>query len=67
MVTVRDLRTGREQVYSCTPRQAVIAAFAQDRGDWNTWDYETRYGHLVENGRWHFFCGDFAARFAEVI
>lgn len=30
-----------------TPREAVIAAYAQSLGDWNTWDYDTRYRHLV--------------------
>lgn len=47
---------------STGPREAVIAAHARSVGDGNTWDHERRHGHLVEEGRWHFFCGDFAAR-----
>ena len=45
---VLDLNTGEVTVYTCGPFQAVIAAYAQrERRDWNTWDYSTRYGHLV--------------------
>ena len=44
-----------------TPRSAVIAVYAQDRGDYNTWDYEARYGDLVKTGEWHVFCGHMVA------
>ena len=50
---VMDLRIG-EYVgeWTLPPREAVIAAHAQlQRNDWNTWDYEKRYGHLVEHGK----------------
>jgi hypothetical protein len=50
-----------EQIYSCPPREAVIAAYAQSRRDFNTWDYEQRYGSLVEEGHVTVMCGDFAA------
>lgn len=34
--------------YSCSPRESVIAAYAQfSRKDFNTWNYEKAYGHLV--------------------
>lgn len=34
--------------YSLPPRQALIAAHAQIvHNDFNTWDYESRYGSLV--------------------
>lgn len=61
MATVIHLGTYNELEFSCSPRQAVIAAYAQSRGDWNTWDYEQKYGHMVKliRGRtWSL--GDFA-------
>ena len=62
MVRVLDLRTSKwVGEYSCSPRAAVIAAYAQDLGDWNTWDYEAKYGRCVIEGRWTVFCGDFSA------
>lgn len=63
MITrVTDLRTGREAArYSLGPREAVMAAYAQDRGDYNTWDYETRYGDLPREGEAGWHCGDFSA------
>lgn len=59
---VVNLATGAERVYSLPPRAAVIAAYAQGRGDWNTWAYAERYGRQVETGRWHLICGDWTAR-----
>jgi hypothetical protein len=60
VVDMRD--PSREMVFDLEPRRAVVAAHAHDRGDGNTWEHEERYGSLVEEGRWHLFCGDFAAR-----
>ncbi len=45
--TVLNLATCHEQTFSCSPREAVIAAYAQSRGDFNTWDYEKNYGTQV--------------------
>lgn len=61
MCTVMDLKTGKKIYYSCAPRSAVISAYAQDHGDFNTWDYETKYGCLVEQGNEIVICVDFAA------
>jgi len=61
MTTVHNLRTGAEQAYSCTPREAVIAAYAQERGDWNTWNYAATYGDMVTTGGYSVACGDWAA------
>ena len=47
--------------YTCTPRQAVIAAYAQNNRDYNTWQYEERYGKLVEETEDTWLCGDFCA------
>lgn len=63
--TVRtfNLRTGDwGPTYSVAPRMAVICAHAQSLGDWNTWDYEKNYGHLVHTGRETVWCGNFSAR-----
>ena len=60
MCTVMNLRTSETQVYTCSPKKAVIAAFAQSKNDWNTWDYDKKYGDMVEEGNLSFACGDFA-------
>lgn len=53
--------TANRLVYTCSPEDAVIAAYAQARKDWSTWQYRERYGHLLERGRWTVLCGDFSA------
>jgi len=61
-VAVVNLATLSEKTYcGLSPREAVIAAYAQDRGDWNTWGYSKRYGHLVRTGKVSVSCGDWAA------
>lgn len=64
-VQVTDMRDPDREILfdgAIGPRMAVICAHAGSRGDGSTWEYESRYGHLVEEGRWHWFCGDFGAR-----
>ena len=61
MCTVVKLPEFQRQDYSCSPREAVIAAYAQSRGDWNTWQYKEKYDKLVEEGEFTIICGDFAA------
>ncbi len=60
-VTVVNLANLTEQVYTCSPREAVIAAYAQSLGDYSTWNYEARYGHLAVVGSSTVACGDFCA------
>lgn len=62
-MTVMNLATAEKQEYdnALTPEQAVIAAFAQSRGDFNTWDYQAKYAHLVQAGKLTVLCGDFSA------
>jgi hypothetical protein len=55
-----NLSSGDKQNYTCTPREAVIAAYAQSEMDWNTWQYAERYNSLVEEGEHTFLCGDFS-------
>jgi len=59
MVTVMSLVTQQKQTYSCIPIDAVIAAYAQSKKDWNTWDYRKNYAHLVEYGKETLLVGDF--------
>lgn len=61
MTTVFNLATQEHIEYSCTPAEAVVAAYAQARKDWNTWQYQARYGHLLTEGQYSVACGDFAA------
>lgn len=60
-----NLRTGKSRLYSCSPREAVMAAYAQERGDWNTSDYGGRYAGVVEQTDLHVFCGDWGALLKE--
>lgn len=69
MTTVMNLSNPNHKIqYTCKPREAVIAAYAQNLrpnpsviGDWNTWQYEERYGHLVVEGKFCISCGDWSA------
>ena len=58
---VRNLYTGEMRVYSCAPFQAVVSAYAQSKGDYNTWQYRERYWDNVDAGNVSFCCGDWAA------
>lgn len=60
-VIVFNLATQEHIPYTCTPREAVIAAYAQERKDYNTWNYEQQYGHLVETGKHTYLCGNWSA------
>ena len=59
-IRVVNLSTRQELIYTCSPEDAVIAAYAQERGDYNTWQYKERYGHLLEEGKHTFLCGDWS-------
>lgn len=60
-VRVHNLATNEHVIYvGITPREAVRAAYAQERNDWNTWDY-AKYDRLVVEGQHAVACGDWAA------
>jgi hypothetical protein len=59
MNTVKNLNDDSIQIYSCSEREAVIAAHAQSRNDWSTWQYEERYGHLAAEDDDKWTCGAF--------
>ena len=47
--TVINKRNGDEETYTdLSPRNAVIAAFAQDVGNWDQNTYESLYGSRVK-------------------
>lgn len=58
---VFNLLTGDEKTYTLSSREAVMAAYAQEHKDFNTWDYEERYGHLTLEGNSSISCGDWTA------
>jgi hypothetical protein len=59
MIVVHNLMTRDLYFYTCSPREAVIAAYAQSLGDWNTWNYEEKYGHMPIEGNYSIAVGDF--------
>jgi hypothetical protein len=61
LTVVMNLATGKKQLYILPPRQAVIAAYAQEHRDRSTLDYEKRYGSMVEYGNHTVLCGDWSA------
>lgn len=59
MLSTYNLKTGELLHFSGINREeTVIAAYAQELGDYNTWDYRTKYGHLLKRGRYAITCGD---------
>jgi hypothetical protein len=62
-VTVVNLATREVLTYTCSPEEAVVAAYAQEHHDFNTWDYDARYGKLVEHGQHTVLCGNWSAYF----
>ena len=44
------------------PRLAAISAHAIDQGNGNSWEWEEKYGSLVQKGKYHYFCGDWGVR-----
>ena len=63
LVAVYNLaKSGAEPlIYTCSPEDAVIAAYAQSHKDFSTWQYQERYGHLLLRGKFTVNCGDFSA------
>jgi hypothetical protein len=66
IVEVTNLATLEKRTYTCSAAEAVIAAYRQELGDWNTWDYPTpdscRY--LMQgdmDNRTIYLCGDWTA------
>jgi len=60
--TVLSLESDKVQIFSLPPKQAVMAAYAQSLGDYNTWEYEQRYGKLPQRATYGWLCGEFWAK-----
>ena len=58
---VTNLTTGEQRVYSLKPEEAVGAAYEQERGNYNTWDYKKPHPLLRDAGRF-VTCGDWTAK-----
>lgn len=54
VVNLNDMENVRE--YDLPPEKAVINAYAQFRGDYNTWDYG-KYEKFLKEGQFCWFCG----------
>lgn len=58
-VTATNLITKETFLYVLPEKEAVIAAYAQgELRDFNTWDYERKYSHLVKESKRGYLCGD---------
>lgn len=54
-MTARVIELGTNNVFTyagITPYQAVISAYAQSLGDYNTWQYDKKYAPLVKVGKY---------------
>lgn len=59
---VINMRTGLELLYILSPEEAVLAAYQQyTLKNWHWWALKENTAP-IEEGKWHWFCGDFAAR-----
>ena len=62
MIKVLNLGTGKHVKYSLPPEEAVVAAYEQSLGNWNTWQYKAFADHPeARRGQYSVSCGDFAA------
>jgi hypothetical protein len=60
MKSTLNLMTGDRKLFfdATTPREAVIASYALDNGDANTWDWDNKYSLLIRQTERCIFCGD---------
>ena len=59
LVTVMNMETQERLYYTCAPKEAVVCAYAQSMDDYNTWDYDKNYNHMIEEGPEIYLCGNF--------
>jgi hypothetical protein len=48
MIEVYNLASGQSLFYTCGNFRALLNAYATEKKDGNSFDYETKYGNLVE-------------------
>ena len=58
---VFDLTSDRVREYSLNPREALIAAYEQDRGNWDTWTYKDSMIDITV-GRYTYFSGNLSVK-----
>lgn len=58
---VRNLKTGREMHYTLPPREALVNAWFQQRGNWNWWNYNPA-NVPIEEGKKILLAGDLCVR-----
>lgn len=58
---VFNLRTQEEKTYTLPARQALVAAWYQAQGNFNTWQYDESKVP-IERGKRHLYAGDLAVR-----
>jgi hypothetical protein len=63
MTVVTELGTSKQQEFSCDPRSAVVCAYEQSKGNFNTWTYDFNQAVVTQSGQ-HVYCGNFAAKMA---
>lgn len=60
---VMNLATGEQKVYTLPPEKALRAAYFQERGDYNTWEYDKKEAPAIKRGRHDtLWLGDWATR-----
>lgn len=60
MTRVINLKTGGETYYTITPEKAVVCAYNQSRGNYNSFSYDFSIAKKSASGK-TVSCGDFAA------
>jgi hypothetical protein len=63
--TVWNAETLETQTFSLSPREALIAAYEQSKGNNNTWTYNGKR-HNIEKGRYGLCLGDFWVSTGEI-
>lgn len=62
MTEVLNLETGKHSTYSLSPKEAVVAAYEQSRGNYNTRQYAAFAEHPeARRGQYSVLCGNFTA------
>lgn len=57
---VLNLTTGKKAIYSVPPEKAVVNAWYQAQGNFNTWEYDYPLAKKSPSGQ-SVYCGDFVA------
>lgn len=61
LTEVKNLWTGEEREISLPPLDAVVTAYAQDHGDYDTFGYAAKYNKLVTVATVTVTCGGWCA------